>query len=181
MNQKSDAMLPAGSMLPNLVVPDATGGGSPIDAPTETKNYRCPSCEMPSDAHVKCYTHMEGTLTISVKKLADALPGENDGKIWMWHRCLKCPHVDGSPPTIRRIVMSDSAWGLSFGKFLDLSFSSNHAATSRVANCGHTLHRDCLCFYGFGKMVACFRYASINVHSVYLPPSKLVFNYENQE
>nr|GFB74116.1 1-phosphatidylinositol-3-phosphate 5-kinase FAB1B-like [Tanacetum cinerariifolium] len=37
MNQKSDAMLPAGSMLPNLVVPDATGGGSPIDAPTETK------------------------------------------------------------------------------------------------------------------------------------------------
>nr|GFB46655.1 1-phosphatidylinositol-3-phosphate 5-kinase FAB1B-like [Tanacetum cinerariifolium] len=37
MNQKSDAMLPAGSMLPNLVVPDTTGGGSPIDAPTESK------------------------------------------------------------------------------------------------------------------------------------------------
>nr|GFD49824.1 1-phosphatidylinositol-3-phosphate 5-kinase FAB1B-like isoform X2 [Tanacetum cinerariifolium] len=34
---KSDSMLPAGSMLPNLVVPDATGVGSPIDAPTETK------------------------------------------------------------------------------------------------------------------------------------------------
>ncbi|GJX05206.1 1-phosphatidylinositol-3-phosphate 5-kinase FAB1B-like protein [Tanacetum coccineum] len=144
------------------------------------QNYRCPSCEMPSEAHVQCYTHREGTLTISVKKLADALPGENDGKIWMWHRCLKCPRVDGSPPAIRRIVMSDAAWGLSFGKFLELSFS-NHAAASRVANCGHTLHRDCLRFYGFGKMVACFRYASINVHSVYLPPSKLVFNYENQE
>lgn len=33
----------------------------------------------------------------------------------------------------------------------------------------------------FGKMVACFRYASIDVHSVYLPPPKLDFNYENQE
>lgn len=33
----------------------------------------------------------------------------------------------------------------------------------------------------FGKMVACFRYASIDVHSVYLPPSKLEFNYESQE
>nr|GFC17047.1 1-phosphatidylinositol-3-phosphate 5-kinase FAB1B-like [Tanacetum cinerariifolium] len=66
MNQKSDAMLPAGSMLPNL-------------------NYRCPSCEMPSDAHVQCYTYREGTLTIYVNKLAHALPGENDGKIWMWH------------------------------------------------------------------------------------------------
>ncbi|PWA48113.1 Chaperonin Cpn60/TCP-1 [Artemisia annua] len=294
MNQKSDAMLPAGSMLSNMVVPDATGGGSPIGAPAGTKvssesvtpadvaanngfehpqapgdlvtnseigyemenvdqdgldgnnakeeygslkeefpptpsdnqsilvslssrcvskgtvcershlfrikyygnfdkplgrflrdnlfdqNYRCPSCEMPSEEHVQCYTHREGTLTISVKKLTDPLPGENDGKIWMWHRCLKCPRVDGSPPAIRRIVMSDAAWGLSFGKFLELSFS-NHAAASRVANCGHTLHRDCLRFYGFGKMVACFRYASINVHSVYLPPSKLVFNYENQE
>lgn len=30
-------------------------------------------------------------------------------------------------------------------------------------------------------MVACFRYASIDVHSVYLPPSKLDFNYKNQE
>lgn len=30
-------------------------------------------------------------------------------------------------------------------------------------------------------MVACFRYASINVHSVYLPPPKLDFNYRHQE
>ncbi|KAE8658033.1 hypothetical protein F3Y22_tig00116975pilonHSYRG00096 [Hibiscus syriacus] len=30
-------------------------------------------------------------------------------------------------------------------------------------------------------MVACFRYASIDVHSVYLPPSKLEFNCDNQE
>lgn len=28
-------------------------------------------------------------------------------------------------------------------------------------------------------MVACFRYASIDVHSVYLPPSKLEFHYDD--
>lgn len=145
------------------------------------QGYRCSSCEMPSEAHVQCYTHRQGTLTISVKKLPEILlPGEKEGKIWMWHRCLRCPRVSGFPPATRRIVMSDAAWGLSFGKFLELSFS-NHAAASRVANCGHSLHRDCLRFYGFGKMVACFRYARIDVHSVYLPPAKLVFNYENQE
>ncbi|XP_023734743.1 1-phosphatidylinositol-3-phosphate 5-kinase FAB1B [Lactuca sativa] len=145
------------------------------------QGYRCPSCEMPSEAHVQCYTHRQGTLTISVKKLPEILlPGEKEGKIWMWHRCLKCPRVSGFPPATRRIVMSDAAWGLSFGKFLELSFS-NHAAASRVANCGHSLHRDCLRFYGFGKMVACFRYARIDVHSVYLPPAKLVFKFENQE
>lgn len=30
-------------------------------------------------------------------------------------------------------------------------------------------------------MVACFRYASIDLHSVYLPPSKLEFNCDNQD
>ncbi|KAL8537852.1 hypothetical protein ACS0TY_012836 [Phlomoides rotata] len=145
------------------------------------QNYRCRSCEMPAEAHVQCYTHLQGTLTISVKRLLEILlPGESDGKIWMWHRCLKCPRANGFPPATRRVVMSDAAWGLSFGKFLELSFS-NHAAASRVASCGHSLHRDCLRFYGFGNMVACFRYASIDVYSVYLPPPKLNFNYDSQE
>lgn len=30
-------------------------------------------------------------------------------------------------------------------------------------------------------MVACFRYASIDLHSVYLPPSKLEFNCDGQD
>nr|GME19601.1 1-phosphatidylinositol-3-phosphate 5-kinase FAB1B-like [Ipomoea batatas] len=145
------------------------------------QNYRCHSCEMPSEAHVHCYTHQQGSLTISVKKLPNVvLPGEREGKIWMWHRCMQCPRINGFPPATRRVVMSDAARGLSFGKFLELSFS-NHAAASRVAGCGHSLHKDCLRFYGFGKMVACFRYAPINVHSVFLPPQKLEFNHDNQE
>ncbi|KAK9025210.1 hypothetical protein V6N11_065106 [Hibiscus sabdariffa] len=145
------------------------------------QSYRCPSCDLPSEAHVHCYTHRQGTLTMSVKKLPEIfLPGEKEGKIWMWHRCLQCPRTNGFPPATRRRVMSDAAWGLSFGKFLELSFS-NHAAASRVASCGHSLHRDCLRFYGFGRMVACFRYATIDVHSVYLPPPKLEFYYEIQE
>ncbi|KAI4377028.1 hypothetical protein MLD38_014723 [Melastoma candidum] len=144
------------------------------------ENYRCRTCDMPSEAHIHCYTHRQGSLTISVRKLREHLPGEAEGKIWMWHRCLKCPRKDGFPLATRRVVMSDAAWGLSFGKFLELSFS-NHAAASRVASCGHSLHRDCLRFYGFGRMVACFRYASIHVHSVYLPPLKVDFNFGNME
>ncbi|KAL2555058.1 1-phosphatidylinositol-3-phosphate 5-kinase FAB1B [Forsythia ovata] len=145
------------------------------------QSYRCHSCELSPEAHVQYYTHRQGTLTISVKKLSEiSLPGKAEGKIWMWHRCLRCPRSNGFPPATRRVVMSDAAWGLSFGKFLELSFS-NLAAASRVASCGHSLHRDCLHFYGFGQMVACFRYASIDVHSVYLPPPKLDYNYESQE
>ncbi|XP_006650173.1 1-phosphatidylinositol-3-phosphate 5-kinase FAB1A-like isoform X1 [Oryza brachyantha] len=142
------------------------------------QGYQCISCDKPPEAHVYCYTHQQGSLTISVKKLTEfVLPGERDGKIWMWHRCLKCPWSNGFPPATLRIVMSDAAWGLSLGKFLELSFS-NHAAASRVASCGHSLHRDCLRFYGFGKMVACFRYAPINVHSIHVPPHKLDFSHQ---
>ena len=65
----------------------------------------------------------------------------------MWHRCLKCAQIDGVPPATPRVIMSDAAWGLSFGKFLELSFS-NHATANRVATCGHSLQRDCLRFYG---------------------------------
>ncbi|XP_051131111.1 1-phosphatidylinositol-3-phosphate 5-kinase FAB1B-like isoform X2 [Andrographis paniculata] len=145
------------------------------------QDYRCRSCELPSEAHVHCYTHRLGSLTISLRKLQEfTLPGESEGKIWMWHRCLRCPRIHGFPPTTKRVLMSNAAWGLSFGKFLELSFS-NHAAASRVASCGHSLHRDCLRFYGCGRMVACFRYAPINVHSVYLPPPKLEFDYHSQE
>ncbi|CAI9097345.1 OLC1v1033745C1 [Oldenlandia corymbosa var. corymbosa] len=145
------------------------------------QNYRCPSCQMPSEAHIRCYTHQQGSVTISVKKLPEVfLPGEQKRKIWMWHRCLKCPRTDGFPPTTKRKLMSDAAWGLSFGKVLELCFS-NHAAANRVASCGHSLHRDCLRFYGLGSMVACFYYAPINVHTVHLPPPKLEFNYDFEE
>lgn len=102
---------------------------------------------------MRCYRHQQGNLTISVRRLTDVqLPGERDGKIWMWHRCLRCDPMDSFPPAIRRVLMSRAAWSLSFGKFLELSFS-NHTTANRVAPCGHSLPRDCLRFYGY---VVCF-------------------------
>ena len=98
---------------------------------------------------MRCYTHQQGSLTISVRTLASVkLPGEHDGKIWMWHRCLRCKPKDGVPPATQRVIMSDAARGLSFGKFLELSFS-NHMTANRIASCGHSLQRDCLRFYGY--------------------------------
>ncbi|KAL6596092.1 hypothetical protein ACP70R_047456 [Stipagrostis hirtigluma subsp. patula] len=139
------------------------------------KAYSCQSCKEPSESHVRCYTHQHGSLTIRVRRLvSQKLPGERDGRIWMWHRCLKCEPKDGVPPATRRIIMSDAAWGLSFGKFLELSFS-NHATANRVASCGHSLQRDCLRFYGYGNMVAFFRYSPVDILSVNLPPSILDF------
>lgn len=140
----------------------------------------CQSCKAPTEAHAICYTHQQGNLTINVRRVPSVhLEGEHDGKIWMWHRCMKCEHVNGIPPATRRVVMSDAAWGLSFGKFLELSFS-NHVTANRVASCGHSLQRDCLRYYGCGSMIAFFRYSPIEILSVCLPPSILDFNVSGQ-
>jgi 1-phosphatidylinositol-3-phosphate 5-kinase len=107
--------------------------------------FCCQSCKEPTESHVRCYTRQHGSLTISVRRLqSQKLPGECDGRIWMWHRCLKCEP---------KVVMSDAAWGLSFGKFLELSFS-NHSSANRVASCGHSLQRDCLRFYGYATLIS---------------------------
>uniref|UniRef100_A0A0A8YE16 Phosphatidylinositol-4-phosphate 5-kinase family protein n=1 Tax=Arundo donax TaxID=35708 RepID=A0A0A8YE16_ARUDO len=139
--------------------------------------YCCPSCKEPSESHVRCYMHQHGSLTISVRRLlSQKLPGEHDGRIWMWHRCMRCKLKDGMPPATHRVIMSDAAWGLSFGKFLELSFS-NHMTANRIASCGHSLQRDCLRFYGYGNMVAAFQYSPMVTLSVNLPPSLLDFNF----
>nr|CAB3457016.1 unnamed protein product [Digitaria exilis] len=139
--------------------------------------YCCPSCREPSESHVRCYMHQHGSLTISVRRLlSKKLPGEHDGRIWMWHRCMRCKPKDGMPPATHRVIMSDAAWGLSFGKFLELSFS-NHMTANRIANCGHSLQRDCLRFYGYGNMVAAFQYSPMVTISVNLPPPVLDFSF----
>ncbi|XP_008800771.2 putative 1-phosphatidylinositol-3-phosphate 5-kinase FAB1C isoform X3 [Phoenix dactylifera] len=141
----------------------------------------CHVCKEPAEAHVRCYTHQQGSLSICVRQLPSVkLPGDQDGRIWMWHRCLKCELKDGVPPAAHRVVMSDAAWGLSFGKFLELSFS-NHVTANRIASCGHSLQRDCLRFYGFGSMVAFFRYSPVDILSVNLPPSTLDFACQIQQ
>ncbi|XP_042381807.1 putative 1-phosphatidylinositol-3-phosphate 5-kinase FAB1C isoform X2 [Zingiber officinale] len=140
------------------------------------ETFSCQSCKKPTEAHVRCYTHQQGSLTILVRRLPSIiLPGHRDGRIWMWYRCLKCEKdMDGVPPSSHRVIMSDAAWGLSFGKFLELSFSC-HATTNRVASCGHSLQRDCLRFYGCRNMVASFYCAPVDIFSVCLPSALLDF------
>ncbi|XP_073118356.1 putative 1-phosphatidylinositol-3-phosphate 5-kinase FAB1D [Elaeis guineensis] len=140
------------------------------------QKHICLSCGEPPESHVYCYTHQNGNLSILVRRLPpeSCLSGEGEGKIWMWSRCLSCEHEGGIPKSTRRVVLSIAARGLSFGKFLELSFSS-HSAARRLSKCGHSLHRDCLRFFGLGSKVAMFRYSSIEIYGACKPPPVLEF------
>lgn len=141
------------------------------------KNHVCSSCNEPPEAHIYCYTHQNGNLTVLVSQLDDesTLSGEAGGKIWMWTRCLKCEHENGIPRSTQRVIMSNEARGLSFGKFLELSFSTHSAASRASSKCGHSLHRDCLRFFGLGSKVAMFRYSPVEIYTARKPPPILNF------
>lgn len=141
-----------------------------------SQKYTCSSCGERSEAHMYRFTHQNGNLTATVRLLPkeSVLPGEAEGKIWMWTRCLKCDHDTRGPKASRRVVMSSVARGLSFGKFLDLSFA-DHSAANRLSRCGHLLHRDCLRFFGLGSKVAMFRYSSVEIYTTCKPQPFLEF------
>ncbi|RLN35123.1 1-phosphatidylinositol-3-phosphate 5-kinase FAB1A-like [Panicum miliaceum] len=141
------------------------------------EKHSCLSCGESPEAHMYSYTHHNGALTVLVKRLPVelSLSGEAQGRIWMWTRCLRC----NAKPT-NRVIISSSARNLSFGKFLELSFST-HSAAKKLSTCGHLLHRDCLRFFGFGSRVAMFIYSSVEIYSACKPSLTLEFNNRNKK
>jgi 1-phosphatidylinositol-3-phosphate 5-kinase len=100
------------------------------------------------EAHFYYYAHHNKQLTIQVKRLLKILPGEAEGKLWMWIRCGKCKHESKFPKSTKRVLISTAACSLSLGKFLELSFS--HQFSSGILfSCGHSLERDFLYFFGY--------------------------------
>ncbi|XP_047959358.1 putative 1-phosphatidylinositol-3-phosphate 5-kinase FAB1D [Salvia hispanica] len=142
------------------------------------QRLQCDVCSELPEAHFYYYAHHNKQLTIQVRRLParKSLPGETDGKLWMWSRCGRCKLRDGSPKSTKRVLISTAARGLSFGKFLELSFS-NHSSFSSPSCCGHSYHKDFLYFFGLGPMVAMFKYTPVLTYSVSLPSQMIQFNY----
>ncbi|XP_020165098.1 putative 1-phosphatidylinositol-3-phosphate 5-kinase FAB1D [Aegilops tauschii subsp. strangulata] len=143
----------------------------------QNQNLSCFSCGEPPESHMYSYTHRDGNLTVLVKRLLPEhrLSGESKGKIWMWTRCLRCEQESGISKSSRRVMMSAEARNLSFGKFLELSFSS-HSADRRLSVCGHSVNRDCLRFFGLGSKVAMFQYSSVEIYNACKPQQTLEFH-----
>ncbi|KAL3845590.1 hypothetical protein ACJIZ3_002993 [Penstemon smallii] len=141
------------------------------------QRLQCKTCAEPPELHLFYYAHHNKQLTIQVRRLPafKALPGESEGKLWMWSRCGQCKIHDGSSKSTKRVLISTAARGLSFGKFLELSFS-NHSSFKCSSSCGHSFHKDFLYFFGLGPMVAMFRYSPVATYSVSLPSQKMEFH-----
>ncbi|MCD9646589.1 hypothetical protein HAX54_036569 [Datura stramonium] len=137
----------------------------------------CKSCDGSPEDHIFYYAHYNKLLAIQVRSLPTdkGLPGESEGKIWMWSRCGRCKFQIDSSKSTKRVLVSTGSRAFSFGKFLELSFS-NSSLFNRLSCCGHSLHRDFLYFFGLGHKVAVFKYSTVTTYSVSLPPEKLEFS-----
>ncbi|KAK4490086.1 hypothetical protein RD792_000741 [Penstemon davidsonii] len=144
---------------------------------SSVQRLQCKTCAEPPELHLFYYAHHNKQLTIQVRRLPafKSLPGESEGKLWMWSRCGQCKIHDGSSKSTKRVLISTAARGLSFGKFLELSFS-NHSSFKCPSSCGHSFHKDFLYFFGLGPMVAMFRYSPVATYSVSLPSQKIEFH-----
>lgn len=80
--------------------------------------------------------------------MGKVLPGETEGKLWMWSRCSKCKSKRGDSESSKRVLISTAARSLSFGKFLELCFSDD-TLPSKSSGCGHSLFGDFLYFFGY--------------------------------
>ncbi|KAK4788753.1 hypothetical protein SAY86_020072 [Trapa natans] len=134
---------------------------------------KCSTCGELPEAHFYYYAHYNKQLRIKVKRLPESkvLAGDEEGKIWMWGCCGKCASGNGT----KRVLISTAARALSFGKFLELSFS-HYSSPSILLSCGHSLQRDFLYFFGLGPMAAMFRYSPVTTFTVSMPPQMLDFN-----
>ncbi|KAI3767584.1 hypothetical protein L2E82_17821 [Cichorium intybus] len=142
----------------------------------------CGTCNELPEAHLSYYAHHNKQLTIQVKRLPSDkhLPGENEGKLWMWSCCGQCKPANGSLKSTKRVLVSIAARGLSFGKFLELGFS-NHSSWEIPSTCGHSFYGDYFHFFGLGSMVAMFRYSTVATYSVSLPHWKVEFSDSTEE
>ncbi|KAJ4846089.1 hypothetical protein Tsubulata_016727 [Turnera subulata] len=134
----------------------------------------CTNCGELPEAHIYYYSHHNKQLTIRVKRTQKLLAGEAEGKLWMWVRCSKCKRENGALKSTKRVLVSTAARSLSFGKFLELSFSPRSSPGSS-SSCGHSPERDFLYFFGLGPMAAMFKYSAVTTYGVALPPEKLEF------
>ena len=117
---------------------------------------QCTTCGELPEAHFYYYAHRNKQLTIHVKRLPEGkqLPGDAEGKLWMWSRA-RCKPGNGISKSTKRVLMSTAARSLSFGKFLELSLS-HPSSSSRLSSYCHPLERDFLHFFGYGMVISSY-------------------------
>lgn len=134
-------------------------------------SYACPSksCVTPMVKHIRRFVHNSGCVTISLNNFESEFSEEN---IVMWSWCTKCQGVSPVVP------MSADTWSYSFAKYLELRFHGEIYNRRGQSPCRHSLHHDHYHYFGYKNYVASFKYSSINIWEISLPPTLIEITFD---
>nr|KMM69160.1 FYVE finger-containing phosphoinositide kinase [Coccidioides posadasii RMSCC 3488] len=124
-------------------------------------------CEERMFDHHQQYVHGDAQVSIFVQPYPSKLRGLQD-TILMWSCCKKCGNETPAMP------MSDSTWKYSFGKYLELSFSSADLHI-RAGVCSHDLHRDHLRYFGYKDVALRIHYDPITLLEIIVPRPRVTW------
>lgn len=68
------------------------------------------------------------------------------------------------------VPMSSDTWSFSFAKYLELRFRGHIYTRRDLETCKHSLHHDHYQYFGMNKIVASFKFSTIRIWEIYLPP-----------
>ncbi|XP_053382356.1 LOW QUALITY PROTEIN: 1-phosphatidylinositol 3-phosphate 5-kinase-like [Mercenaria mercenaria] len=130
-------------------------------------SYVCPSdlCNTSMDRHVRRFVHGRGCISLVLKRLDQPIPnGQNCILMWSW--CHKCKQVTPVVP------ISPDTWNLSFSRYLEFRFHGYNFQRRVGAEppCTHSLHHDHFQYFGFKDTVASFKYSTIKIKEIKVPP-----------
>ncbi|KAK6645654.1 hypothetical protein RUM43_001934 [Polyplax serrata] len=125
-------------------------------------SYVCPSetCNTPMLEHVRRFVHDPGSVYLTVSHLEQL----DCKQIVMWSWCPKCQTATPMIP------MSSETWSLSFAKYLELRFRGEVYTRRDSDTCKHSLHHDHYQYFGMNKIVALFKFSTVHIWEICLPP-----------
>ncbi|CAG5098005.1 Similar to fab1: Putative 1-phosphatidylinositol 3-phosphate 5-kinase (Drosophila melanogaster) [Cotesia congregata] len=143
-----------------------------------TSEYKCPAagCRLQIVQHARRFAHDSSCIHVTLKKMAaDPFGQENSRDILMWSKCVKCKNVSPVVP------MSSDTWSLSYAKYLELRFYCSAYTNRSSETCSHSLHHDYNQYFSRGNMLAIFKYTTISLWEISLPPPVIHIIYDAKQ
>jgi 1-phosphatidylinositol-3-phosphate 5-kinase len=125
---------------------------------------------------MRSFTHKNSRVLIHIETLPQALSvsAEEQRQIFMWSRCKTC---DSETPLTK---MSNTSWGLSLAKYLELTFNGEnyrilgeHAC--KTCSAGKSAHWNYYRNFCRGDKIVCFEHQAIEIPELVVPDAKVQF------
>ncbi|KAH8837187.1 hypothetical protein MCOR27_008528 [Pyricularia oryzae] len=134
-------------------------------------------CDRPMWQHHRTYVHEDARITVFIEKDTPLPSGVTltpvDDDIYMWNYCKSCKKDIGV------MVMSDSSWKYSFGKYLELSFWGKGLHLHPGSGCTHDHQKEHIRYFNFRGNTIRIHWDPIDLLEIIVPRARITWKVEH--